>query len=98
MPRRLILNPFLHLAILALVAGQAFAEDNSEARYSGVSRIVVFADVHGAYQDLTRLLRQTGIIDADGNWSGGNSYLVSLGDLAVPGAVRRRSSSSGGFC
>ena len=89
MPRRLLLNPFLHLAILALVAGQAFAEDNSEARYSGVSRIVVFADVSGAYQDLARLLRQTGIIDEDGNWSGGDSYLISLGDLVDRGPASR---------
>ena len=52
MLRRLLLNSFLHLAILVLATGQAFAKDNAETRYSGVSRIVAFADVHGAYENL----------------------------------------------
>ena len=79
----------LHLAIVVLAVGHASAEDNTEARYSGVSRVVAFADVHGAYADLTRILRQTGIIDEQNNWTGGDSYLVSLGDILDRGPRSR---------
>ncbi|MEE8107587.1 MAG: metallophosphoesterase [Gammaproteobacteria bacterium] len=107
MLRRLLLNSFLHLAILALAVGQAIAADNEKAgnsdvpgfvvladarlqyRHSGVSRVVVFADVHGAYADLTRILRQTGIIDEQNKWTGGDSYLVSLGDILDRGPRSR---------
>ena len=89
MPRRLLLNRFLHLVVLALVASQAIAGNNADARYSGVTRVVVFADVSGAYEDMASLLRQTGIIDDDGNWSGGDSYLVSLGDIVDRGPASR---------
>lgn len=107
MLRRLLLNSFLHLAVLALAVGQAIAADNAKAgnsdvpgfvvladarlqtRYSGVSRVVVFADVHGAFADLTRILQQTGIIDDQNNWSGGDSYLVSLGDILDRGPRSR---------
>lgn len=89
MTRRPLLNPFLHLAIMALAVGQAIAEDNAEARYSGVSRVVVFADVSGAYEDMASILRQTDIIDDEGNWSGGDSYLVSLGDIVDRGPASR---------
>ncbi|TDJ12079.1 MAG: hypothetical protein E2O64_02265, partial [Gammaproteobacteria bacterium] len=107
MLRRLLLNSFLHLAVLALAVGQAIAADNAKAgnsdvpgfvvladarlqtRYSGVSRVVVFADVHGAFADLTRILQQTGIIDDRNNWSGGDSYLVSLGDILDRGPRSR---------
>ncbi len=89
MLRRQLLNSFLPLTVLVLAAGQAFAEDFAKTRYSGVSRVVVFADVHGAYEDLTGILRQAGIIDAQGDWSGGDSYLVSLGDILDRGPRSR---------
>ncbi|MCZ6537621.1 MAG: metallophosphoesterase [Gammaproteobacteria bacterium] len=89
MLRRLLLNSFLHLAILVLATGQAFAKDNAETRHSGVSRVVVFADVHGAYENLTAILRQVGIIDERNNWSGGDSYLVSTGDILDRGPRSR---------
>ncbi len=87
--RRQLLNSFLPLTVLVLAAGQGFAEDFAKTRYSGVSRVVVFADVHGAYEDLTGILRQAGIIDAQGDWSGGDSYLVSLGDILDRGPRSR---------
>ena len=45
------------------------------------SRVVAFGDVHGAYEEFTTLMREVGVIDASGNWSGADTHLVSLGDL-----------------
>ena len=53
------------------------------------ARVVVFADVHGAYADWTTLLQEVGVLDADLNWSGGNTHLVSLGDLVDRGPGSR---------
>jgi len=50
-------------------------------RYSGVDRVVVVGDVHGAHEELLTLLQGTGLVDAELRWSGGDAHLVSLGDL-----------------
>ncbi len=47
----------------------------------GVARIVAVGDVHGALAEYTSILRAAGIIDAAGHWAGGESFLVSTGDL-----------------
>ncbi|HNR21429.1 MAG TPA: metallophosphoesterase [Steroidobacteraceae bacterium] len=47
----------------------------------GVARIVAVGDVHGALAEFTSILRAAGIIDDAGNWAGGESFLVSTGDL-----------------
>jgi len=77
-------------ALLAsLLAGRpACAEP--QAVWSGVERVVAFADVHGAYTELTELLRSTGVIDAEGRWSAGRTHVVSLGDLLDRGADSRK--------
>jgi hypothetical protein len=54
------------------------------------ARVVAFADVHGAYKDWTTLLQEVGVIDADFNWSGGKTHLVSLGDLLDRGPGSRK--------
>jgi hypothetical protein len=59
-------------------------------RWSGASRIVVVADVHGAHSELARLLQATGIADAALDWAGGDATLVSLGDLLDRGAESRK--------
>jgi len=58
-------------------------------RWDNVPRVVVFGDVHGAYHELLPLLQQTGVIDASLHWSGGNTHLVSLGDLLDRGPDSR---------
>lgn len=54
------------------------------------SRVVAFGDVHGAIGDFTHLLQEVGVIDADSNWIGGDTHLVSLGDLIDRGAGSRQ--------
>lgn len=71
-------------ALVLLTLGVAVAQADSY-RYPGPARIVAFADVHGAYEELVRLLRAAGVIDAGLNWSGGTAHLVSLGDIVDRG-------------
>ncbi len=53
------------------------------------AKIVAFGDVHGAFEELTSLLKETGMIDNSLNWSGGSSHLVSMGDLIDRGPRSR---------
>src|SRR6056297_946560 len=50
-------------------------------RFEGVERVVVVGDIHGAYEELVTLLQGTGLVDGELRWTGGESHLVSLGDL-----------------
>jgi hypothetical protein len=58
----------------------------TQYRFQGVDRIVVFADVHGAYPQLLSILRETGVIDRALHWQGGKTHLVGIGDSARPWA------------
>jgi len=53
-------------------------------------RVVAFGDVHGAYEDWTALLRELGVVDGNLDWAGGNTHLVSLGDLIDRGPGSRQ--------
>ena len=53
------------------------------------SRVVAFADVHGAYDDWVELLQEVGVVDEQLNWSGGTTHLVSVGDLVDRGPGSR---------
>ncbi len=95
------LRPGLHSArasLLAAIASTALAlltatgarAVDQTAEWSGVERVVAFADVHGAYEELTALLRSTGVVNADLHWAAGRTHLVSLGDLLDRGADSRK--------
>jgi len=85
-PRRLAALVLAGLALLLATAPRA--EDNA-VTWTGVEHVVAFADVHGAYEELTTLLRSAGMVDAALRWSGGKTHLVSLGDLLDRGADSR---------
>ena len=59
-------------------------------QWSGIDRVVAFADVHGAYSELLTLLHETGIINTQERWAAGNTHVVSLGDLLDRGADSRK--------
>ena len=79
--------------VLVLLVGLArplpAAAQDGEVRWTGVERVLAFADVHGAHVELVRLLRETGIIDAQDRWLAGRTHVVSLGDLLDRGADSR---------
>ena len=70
--------------LLAVSATAGDYEINTSAR------VVAFGDVHGAYTDWTTMLGELGVVDADLNWSGGTTHLVSLGDLIDRGPDSRK--------
>ena len=74
--------------VLSLMLSVAVHAADYDIRTS--ARVVAFGDVHGAYEDWTALLRETGVVDAQLNWSGGNTHLVSLGDLIDRGPGSRQ--------
>jgi hypothetical protein len=79
------------LACVALTAAMAPAASGaSQVEWKGVERVVAFADVHGAYTELTALLQSQGIVDGDLHWSAGKTHLVSLGDLLDRGDDSRK--------
>jgi hypothetical protein len=82
------------LLIAAMLATSVLGRNAQAAEapnsFSGVERIVAFADVHGAYDELTKLLQSVGVVDAQLHWSAGRTHLVSLGDLLDRGADSRK--------
>ncbi|MCM2310862.1 MAG: metallophosphoesterase, partial [Steroidobacteraceae bacterium] len=77
------------LGALTLAATSTRAAE-SQVQWAAVERVVAFADVHGAYEELTTLLRSAGVVDPALRWSGGGTHLVSLGDLLDRGADSRK--------
>lgn len=86
-------------AILALIAGlslsqvapvAAQAQTQTQFEWNGVERVIAFADVHGAYDELIALLRETDIVDAQDHWKAGTAHVVSLGDLLDRGRGSRK--------
>ena len=48
-------------------------------------RVVAVGDIHGAFDQLTAILRETGLIDETLRWSGGDTILVQTGDFTDRG-------------
>ncbi len=80
------------LASVALILPMAPAASGAQPQveWKGVERVVAFADVHGAYSELTALLQSQGVVDGDLRWSAGKTHLVSLGDLLDRGDDSRK--------
>jgi hypothetical protein len=72
------------------IAACASATLADEASWKGVERVVAFGDVHGAYSQLSGLLRDAGVVDSELHWSAGRTHLVSLGDLLDRGDESRQ--------
>ncbi len=80
----------LLLAFVLAAPSFAAAAEESPYRVEGARRVVAFADVHGAYDELVALLRSQAIVDDALRWSGADTHLVSLGDLVDRGPDSRR--------
>jgi hypothetical protein len=78
------------LSIPRDVTAQASAARAGEVQWSGIERVIAFADVHGAYTELHQLLREAGVIDDQDHWAAGRAHVVSLGDLMDRGADSRK--------
>ncbi len=60
-----------------------------QAVWSGVERVVAVGDVHGDYEQFVRVLASAGLIDSNGNWTGGKTHLVQTGDILDRGPDSR---------
>ncbi|MFO1408412.1 MAG: metallophosphoesterase [Steroidobacteraceae bacterium] len=80
----------LALLLATTASSPAAAADAPQFEWNGVERVVAFADVHGAYDELVALLQSQGIVGADLHWAGGRTHLVSLGDLLDRGDDSRK--------
>jgi hypothetical protein len=76
---------------VAVVAGApSTVQAQQQWRWPQAARVVVVADVHGAYDELTALLQAAGVVDRELKWSGRDTTLVSLGDLLDRGPSSRK--------
>ena len=57
--------------------------------WTGVGRIIAVGDVHGDYEQFTAVLASAGLIDGNGNWTGGKTHLVQTGDVVDRGPDSR---------
>ena len=49
--------------------------------WTGVDRIVVVGDLHGAYESFLKILQGTGVVDSRLHWTGEKTHLVQIGDV-----------------
>lgn len=88
---------YLFATVISYSLATASNADSSSApthtqqwQWQDVERIVVFADVHGAYDSLVKLLQDANVIDNKLHWIAGKTHLVSLGDLLDRGPDSRK--------
>jgi len=81
---------FVLLFVAATASADALGDTPAAWHWTNVERVVVIGDVHGAYDELVNLLRATRVADANLDWTGGNTHLVSLGDLIDRGPKSRQ--------
>ena len=77
----------------ATMAGGASAQNTAETDLCAITtsaRIVAIGDVHGAFDNFRRILRDTGLTNASDRWIGGSAHLVQLGDVLDRGADSRK--------
>jgi Calcineurin-like phosphoesterase len=80
------------LAMVATAFGYpcGASAQSAQVQWSGIDRVIAFADVHGAYTELHPLLREAGVLDERDHWAAGRTHVVSLGDLLDRGADSRK--------
>ncbi len=66
------------------------AQDQGAGIWTGVERIVAVGDVHGDYDQLVAVVKSAGLIDEQGNWTGGKTHLVQNGDMLDRGPDSRQ--------
>jgi len=81
----LVAGPVLLIGRRVSVAPPAMATEAGASQ-----RLVVIADVHGAYEEFVGILRRMGLIDANLKWAGGSTVLVQVGDVPDRGSGTRK--------
>ena len=76
MLRNTLIASLLFLLMLGFESPSSAAD-----QWQNVARIVALGDVHGDYRNFIEILRDADVIDRRGNWIGGSTHFVQLGDL-----------------
>lgn len=79
----------LLFAVFAAFAWDAPAQARAQSVFHGVQRIIVFGDLHGEADKFEDMLRAAGLVNADGDWAGGQTHFVQLGDVEDRGPDSR---------
>lgn len=87
--RRIIFTPLLWI-FLASSPSWASPRQIDDYRWEKVERIVAIGDLHGDFANYMRTLQAARLVDARGQWSGGETHLVQLGDIPDRGADTRK--------
>src|SRR5207302_701313 len=66
------------------------SQEQGPGIWRGVERVVSIGDVHGGYDQLFTVLKSGGLIDDQGNWTGGKTHLVQTGDVLDRGPDSRK--------
>lgn len=68
------------------------APENSRVQdtWSGVARVVAVGDVHGDFEQFVSVLESAGLIDGNGDWTGGAAHLVQTGNVVGGGPDARK--------
>lgn len=77
-------------ALTVLVVAGVAAWDPPAAAQNPSPRIVAIGDVHGAADNLVRILQAAGLIDTAQRWSGGTARLIQNGDFTDRGQDVRK--------
>lgn len=83
---RLVRSPWRLVAILLTMLATALAPAGSKEPPA----IIAVADLHGDYDAFTAILKSADLINAKGDWVGGDAVLVQLGDLPDRGPDTRK--------
>jgi len=70
----------IFLCLLFLGTG-IIAAEKIQDEWNDVSRIVAIGDIHGDYDNYVDVLREAGLINRRGNWTGEETHLVQVGDI-----------------
>ena len=83
-------SPSLSSFRLVTVAALLLALSACSLLQHSEPRVVAIGDIHGDYDAFEEVMTRAGLLDAEGNWSGGNTILVQTGDIADRGPDTRK--------
>lgn len=72
---------FLAAIILCVVVTTSTVPAWGKDVWRDVARVVAIGDIHGDFEQYLTVLKDSGLIDTQLNWSGGETHLVQMGDL-----------------
>ena len=77
------------MSVACLPLPASATDEPSSWEWDGVPRVVAVGDIHGSLDNLTVILKSSGLLDGNLAWSGGESHLVLNGDLIDKGRSDR---------